>query len=138
MLEIYKTKASKLAGTDYKEIRHKALAYYNVIKSRTRRRPYIRSAYFNKEKIFLGIFWSHLYDKNLQEQKRRMKFFNCAIELVEKSRNEPVSKVNVDKSREILHRFTGISPDGELFFVQIKEDSSKKQKWLMSIFPLEK
>jgi len=137
-VEIYKTKAKKLSGTDYREIRRNALASYELIRKRTKRRPYVRSAYFNKEKIFLGLFWGHLYEKNYRDQRRRMKLFNCAIELIQKSRINPVSKVNVDKPRETLHRLSGLTPDNELFFVQIKEDRIKKQKWLTSIFPVEK
>lgn len=137
-MDIYETKAKKLAGTDYKEIHRKALSAYNILRSKTKRRPYVRSAYFNKEKIFLGIFWSHLHEKNYRDQKRRMRLFNCAVELIQKSRLSPVSKENIDKPREILHRFSGVTPDDEIFFVQIKEDRRKNQKWLMSIFPFEK
>jgi hypothetical protein len=67
-----------------------------------------------------------------------MKFFDCAIELIQKSRLEPISKDNPDKPGEILHRFTGRSADGELFFVQIKEDKRSGQKSLISIFPIVK
>jgi len=138
MVEIYRTRARKLAGTDYKEIHYKARALFSLIKSRTKRRPYIRSAYFNKEKIFLGIFWSHLYNKNLRDQKRRMRLLNCAIELIEKSRKAPATKESPNKSKEILHRFYGITPDNDSFYVQIKEDKNKNQKWLISIFPIER
>jgi len=134
MVKIYRTKTRKLAGTDYKEIRHKALASYDVIRKRSKRRPYVRSAYFNKEKIFLGIFWSHLYEKNYRDQRRRMKLFNCAIELIQKSKLDPISRENPNRSEELLHKFFGISPDEELFIVQIKENKRNNQKWLISIF----
>lgn len=134
---IYRTRTVQLAGTDHKEIRRKALASYDLIKRRTKRRPYVRSAYFNKQKIFVGIFWSHLYDKNYWDQTRRMKLFNCAIELIKKSRFEPVSKENPNKPEEILHRFFGVTPDKEFFIVQIKENKRNGQKWFMSVFPIE-
>jgi len=69
---------------------------------------------------------------------RRMKFFDCGIELIRKSTLEPISKENSNKRSEILHRFAGISKDKELFFVQIKEDKRTGQKFLISIFPVEK
>jgi len=69
---------------------------------------------------------------------RRMKFYACGMELIQKSRLEPISKENPNKSGEILHRFAGTSADNELFFVQIKEDKKTNKKWLISIFPIEK
>ena len=35
----------------------------------------------------------------------------------------------------MLHRFAGITADNHLFYVQIKEDKRKGQKWLISVFP---
>lgn len=138
-MKIYKTKARKLAGTSYPEIKKKAFSLYKEIKRKTRRRPYVRSAYFKKSKIFLAIFWDHLFkDKNYWDQMRRMKFYACGIELIQKSHLEPVSKENPNKPGEILHRFAGKSANNELFFVQIKEDKKTNQKWLISIFPVEK
>jgi len=134
----YKTKVKPLTGTNYKEISKKTLGFYKQIQKKSKRRPYIRSAYFNKEKIFLGLFWSHLYQKNYWDQTRRMRFFECGLELITKSRFEPISKENPNKNDEILHRFSGITPNNEIFFVQIKEVKKNSQKWLISIFPLEK
>lgn len=134
----YKTKAKPFTGTNYKEISKKAFGLFRQIKKKSKRRPYIRSAYFNKEKIFLGLFWSHLYQKNYWDQARRMRFFECGLELILKSRFEPISKENPNKNDEILHRFSGITPSNEIFFVQIKEMKKNGQKWLISIFPVEK
>ena len=67
-----------------------------------------------------------------------MKYFPCAIELIQKSRVEPSSKENPNKRSEILHRFAGATKDSEIFFVQIKEYKKTDQKWLMSVFPMEK
>ncbi len=69
---------------------------------------------------------------------RRMKFFACGIELIKKSKQEPISKENPNKHGEILHRFAGSTKDKELFFVQIKEEKSTGKKFLISIFPIEK
>jgi hypothetical protein len=134
----YKTKTKALTGTNYKEISRKAFGQYQQIKRKSKRRPYVRSAYFKKEKVFLGLFWSHIYEKNYWDQMRRMKFFGCAIELIQNSHFEPTSKENANKQGEILHRFAGITADNEIFFVQIKEDKRTNQKYLISVFPVEK
>lgn len=88
----YKTKTKALTGTDYREISRKAFSIYQQIKRKSKRRPYARSAYFRKEKIFLGLFWNHIHEKNYWDQMRRMKFFGCAIELIQNSHFEPTSK----------------------------------------------
>ena len=137
-MKTFKTKFAILAGTDYKEINKKAFGFYNQIRRKTKRRPYVRSAYFKKDKIFLGLFWSHLNGKNRWDRMRRMKFFNCAIELIEHSKFEPTSKENPNKPTEILHRFAGITKNNDLFFVQIKEEKRTGEKWLLSVFPIER
>lgn len=138
-MKSYQTKAKKLAGARYADIYQKAFSSYKQIKKKSKRRPYIRSAYFKKDKIFLALFWQHLRDKkNLRDKTRRLKYFPCAIELVRHSRFEPSSKENVDKRSEILHRFAGVTADDDLFFVQVKEDKRTGKKWLMSVFPLGK
>lgn len=135
-MEIYKTKTKSFSGSDFREVRKKAYSLYLKIKRRTKRRPYLRSAYFNKDKIFIDLFWHHLFEKeNWRDRMRRMKYFGCAVELVEKSHFEPKSKENPNKSGEILHRFSGVTGDNQVFYVQIKEDKRKNQKFLISVFP---
>lgn len=136
MARAYFVKSEKLSGTSYGDVYKKAFAIYKRIKARTKRRPYIRSAYFNKDKIFLGLFWSHLKDKHHRERTRRLKYFPCAIELIKNSRLDPTSKENLEKTSEILHRFRGITPEKEIFLVQIKENKRNNQKYLISVFPL--
>lgn len=135
----YRTKSKKLAGSNYSEVHRKAFSLYSQIEKRSKRRAYLRSSYFNKDKIFLSIFWHHLEDKfNHKDKLRRVKFYPCALELMRNTKQAPESKENVDKKTEILHRFTGITPDNEIFFVQIKENKTNNQKHLISIFPLGK
>ena len=137
-MKTYQTKANKLSGSDFKEIHEKALDIYKIIKRETKRRPYVRSAYFKKDKVFLQLFWNHLFEKqNWRDRVRRLKYFPCAIELIRKSKFEPTSKENPNKKSEILHRFAGITKDRDLFFVQIKEYKQSGEKWLISIFPPE-
>ncbi len=138
-MKIYQTNTSKVAGTKWSESYKKAFVFYKLIKIKTKRKPYVRSAYFNKDKIFLDLYWHHLHQKlSLADKTRRVKYFPCAIELIQKSRYEPVSKENPNKSSEIFHRFAGVTKDKDLFFVQIKEDKRSGQKWLISTFPVEK
>ena len=135
-MKAFKTKTKKFSGSSFHEVNEKARQLFAKIKKKTKRRSYIRSVYFNKEKIFLDLFWSHLFEKaNWRDRVRRIKYFGCAVELIEKSRFEPKTKENPNKSNELLHRFYGISADNELFCVQIKEDKKKKQKFLISVFP---
>ncbi|MBI5254474.1 hypothetical protein HY932_01695 [Candidatus Falkowbacteria bacterium] len=135
-MQYYKTHAHKLPGTHYKRLMKKAFGQYKEIARKSKRRPYIRSAYFDKQKIFLGLFWQHLHEKNLCDKARRLALFPCAIELIQKSRQEPTTKENPNTKSELLHRFAGSTPDNEIFFVQIKEDRKTNQKYFISVFPL--
>lgn len=131
---LYQTKVKKLSGTSYSEVKKEALFLFNEIKRKTKRRPYIRSAYFNKQKIFFDYFWKHLFQKNPKERMRRLKYFRVAIHLIKNSRNYPISEENPHKKGEILHRFAGLTQEKELFFVQIKEEKKTGKKYFMSCF----
>jgi hypothetical protein len=135
-MKTYQTKVSKLRGTDYHEVYKKAFNYYNKVKGKTKRRPYIRSTYFNKDKIFLAIFWSHLKQKNWRDRLRRIRYLPPAIELISNSRLEPISKENPNKTTEVLHRFAGVTIDKDIFFVQIKEKKKTGKKYFISTYPL--
>lgn len=136
-MKVYQTKIKRLAGTDYSEIYPQAFNIYKEIKRKTKRRPNIRSAYFKKEKVFLDYFWEHLHQKNSKDRVRRLKYYPCALDLIRNSKSEPTSKENPNKKSEILHRFAGITPDKELFFVQINGDKKTNKKFLLSVFPEE-
>ena len=131
----YKTKSGKLHGTNFKEVNKHAHLVYKIIRKATKRKPYIRSAYFNKQKVFFDYFWIHLQQKHEPERFRRLKYFEAGIELVKSSRNHPESMQNPNKKSEMLHRFTGITRDGEIFYVQIKDQKKSNKKELLSIFP---
>lgn len=135
-IQAYQTKISVFSGSDFREVHRGAYDFYLEIKKKSKRRAYVRSVYFEKEKIFIDIFWHHLFGKeNWRDRVRRVKYFACAIELIQKSHFKPISKNNPNKNSEILHRFYGLSFNGKLFCVQIKEDKRKKQKFLISVFP---
>lgn len=138
-LQIFQAKTKGVPGTNYAEVYKKSFSVYQEICRRTKRRPYVRSAYFNKEKIFLGLFWGHLHSKlNYRDKTRRVKLFPCAIELIERGQCHPIlTKQSLEQPNTILYRFVGKTPDGKLFFVQIKKDMHSNQKWLISAFPCE-
>ncbi|MFH1713420.1 MAG: hypothetical protein ABH896_04555 [Candidatus Jacksonbacteria bacterium] len=131
----YSTKSRKLHGTSYSEIRVAALILFDQIKKKSQRKAYIRSAYFNKQKVFLDYFWAHLFDKSHSERVQRLKFFAASLELIRYSRNHPISQENPHKKGEILHRFAGLTKDKELFYAQIKESKRNNTKYFMSCFP---
>lgn len=133
--EIYKTKLKSIAGTSYSEVVPKARNIYKNIASKTKRKPYIRSKVFSNEKVFLDYFWGHIMTKNQGDRFRRLKLYNCAIDLIKNSRIRPESIKNPNKHNELLHRFEEQNANNEYFIVQIKEELSNGQKHFMSVFP---
>src|SRR3972149_9976165 len=98
----YRAKVGLLHGSNLAEIMRSAHGIYAVLKKKTKRRPYVRSAYFNKEKIFFDYHWQHLSQKSPKERYHRLKYFMSAIELIQYSRHTPTSKRNPNKTNEIL------------------------------------
>ena len=135
-MQIYKTKIKKFSGTDFREVHEPAFGLYNEIKKKTKRRAYIRSAYFDKEKIFLDLFWHHLFEKsNWRDRVRRIRFFGCAVELIQNSHFKPNQAKNPNDHKEMFYRFYGTDANNEVFCVQIKKNLKKKQKFFISVYP---
>lgn len=135
-MKIFQIKGRKIPGTKFRIVHKKAFRYYQEIKRKSKRRPYVRSTYFNKEKIFISLFWHHVFENRLYtDQLRRLKFFPCGIELMKSTTFAPESKDNPNKPSEILHRFAGFTGDNEFFIVQIKENKNTSEKFLISIYP---
>jgi len=134
-MQYFKSNEKKISGTSFKEVNKSAESIYKQIKSKTKRTPYIRSKYFKKEKVFLTLFWGHLFDKQEKDRVRRLKYFGCAMDLIKNSNYNPVSRENFQKKDEILHRFYGKTKTDENFIVQIKENKRTKRKDLISIYP---
>ena len=135
MINAYHTQISKLNGTDYGEVLRKAHTIYNRIASKTKRKPYVRSVYFKKEKVFLDYFWQHLQQTNRRDSLRRIRFYACALDLVMNSHAQPLIEQNRNKPSEMLYRFAGVTKEKDVFFVQIKENIHKKNKYFISVFP---
>jgi hypothetical protein len=135
-MQVFRTKSAIIKGSSFHEVNKRALSIYREIKRRSKRTPYIRSAYFNNGKIFLAVFWHHFWEKEKWgDRMRRLRFYPAAVELIQGSKCEPISKENPNKSNEILHRFLGITRENMIFHVQIKEDKRSGRKDLISIFP---
>jgi hypothetical protein len=136
MQKMHKTKAKQFAGTSYVELIKRARHEYHPIQKKTPRRvPYIRSAYFKKDKIFVNNFWDHLNQKSPQDRVRRLKLYACAVELIRNATSTPDSMQNPNNREEILHRFDGLTADGMHFAVQIKENKKTHRKDFISCFP---
>ncbi|HLC43949.1 MAG TPA: hypothetical protein VJK08_02385 [Patescibacteria group bacterium] len=136
-MNLYKTKKGKIAGTSFSEVCKDARRIYNLVRARTKRTPYVRSKYFRGEKIFITLFWSHLFEKSDRDRVRRLRYFECALDLIRNSAVDPESRENFKQRNEILHRFNGITDKQEKFVVQIKENKRSKRKDLISIYPLD-
>lgn len=134
-ISIYQTKKNRISGTSFKEVFQNAEIIYKEIKSKTKRTPYMRSKYFNKEKVFLALFWQHLFQKQEKDRVRRLRFYDCALDLIKNSSCNPESRENFQKKNELLHRFYGVTKNKEKFVVQIKENKRTKRKDFISIYP---
>lgn len=132
----YLSKADKLHGTNQKEVEQDAQELFRSIKRKTKRTPYVKSKYFNKDKIFLNIFWQHLHEKPRRDRIRRLRLYACAIDLIQNSTITPDTHENFKEKDELLHRFLGSTKDYELFVVQIKEKKRTNRKDFISIYPL--
>lgn len=135
----YKSKYSLLAGTDYSEVMKTSRREYQIVQSRNpRRQPYVRSKYFNGDKVFINIFWNHLAQKRKGEQIKRAKLLAAALDLVRNTPLPPQTIFSQANLNEILHRFVGETKDGVQFYVQVKESKKSNRKDFMSVFPKDK
>ncbi|MDR2524569.1 MAG: hypothetical protein LBC95_03510 [Candidatus Nomurabacteria bacterium] len=130
----FQSKYNALAGSDYGETVGAVWRIYNDIRRRTNRKPYVRSRYFKKSKVFIDSFWQHLNQKSHSDRVRRLKYFACGIDLLRNSCQIPESRPNPNGRNEIVHRFAGKTKNGQIFYVQVRE-SRRGDRYLMSVFP---
>ncbi len=135
-MQVYKSKYSRLPGSTYNEIVAAARREYHTIQKRNPRRiAHVRSAYFAKDKVFLNTFWDHVKQKHPTDQERRLKLYAAAIDLIRNSKLTPDTIFAENDKDTLLHRFYGVSQDGQYFSVQIKESKRTHRKEFMSVFP---
>lgn len=137
IIRFFQTKIKLLTNNNYRVVYKKAWQIFLEIKHKTKRRPYIRSTYFLKEKIFFDYFWEHLRQKNRNDRMRRLKVFEVAIEVVLNSRNKPAISENRNNQNEILYKFYGKTVCNIKICVNIKQNKKTGQKYLMSCYPIE-
>jgi len=130
-IKYFQSKYDVITGTGDKEVLKKARSIYNEIAKTTKRNPYVRSAYFDKEKVFLDIFWTHLFQKSAGERIRRARYYEAAIDLIKHTKCDP--KI-IAVETEIRYRFYGKTMLDKEFIVQIKRDK-RNNKYHMSVFP---
>ena len=134
----YQCQQSKLIpARTYPDVCKVARRIFRIIENKTKRRPYLRSSYFRGQKIFLDNFWPHLKQKPYPDQRRRLQFFECALEVIQKSTYPPFRKIEDGYLQIIFYRFLG-KVENRFFVVQIKEDLKRQQKFFMSVFEAKK
>lgn len=131
----YRCRQGVVGGKDYAEIVRKARHIYHDIARQTKREPFIRSAYFDKDKVFLNSFWTHLNTKRQNDRKRRLRFYACALELIQNTRIKP--EIVHETMSELIYRFSGLTASEESFIVQIRQETKNGRKYFTSVFPFE-
>ena len=131
----YQSKYERLKGSNDKEVFYEARQEFNKYQKK-RRQPYIRSKYFDGQKVFLSMFWTHLNQKSPVERQRRIVFIRAAFDLIRNSHIDPVIEPQ-EKPSDIYYRFYGKTKSGENFAVQVMKDK-KSNRYFMSCFPTKK
>lgn len=136
-MKIYQSKYNQLPGSSLHKAYRAAHRYHNLVKSHhPRRRPYVRSRYFKKDKVFVTVYWSHAAQKNRKEQLRRIRLYKCALDLIRNTMFDPLTIIDPAKEEMLLHRFYGRTQDGLEFCVQIKQNQRSGRKDFVSAFPV--
>ncbi len=136
MLFIYLYKRLPLSGTSYKDVSKYARQIFVEMKSTTKRKIHLKSAYFKKQKVFFDYFWPHLLEKRQPDRVRRLRLLPCAIEVIQKSKYKPEVKINPKNKKEMFYRFYGRTVDDFIFIVQIKQIIRNKTLPCISVFPV--
>lgn len=133
---MFRSRFPQTTGFDYGQMMSYARREYHKIQKRTpRRSPYVRSKYFNKDKVFINTFWDHLKQKSTGDRRRRLVLFACGIDLIRHNTEPPTAVKHRASGNETLYRFDGLSLDGAPYAVQVKENIRSSRKDLISIFP---
>jgi hypothetical protein len=83
-MNAYRSKYSPIAGSSHAEVIQAArYEYHKIQKLSPRRQAYVKSRYFNKDKVFINQFWEHLKQKHPGDQLRRRSFSYALLTLLE-------------------------------------------------------
>jgi hypothetical protein len=133
-MSTFASKAHSIHGSSYDEVLRHARNENKKIVALTKRQPYVRSTYFNKDKVFVSLFWAHIMQKHRKERMKRLKLFGAAIDLLRNTRLEPETIFKNEDPSNFLHRFYGVTKDGVGFCVQVKQNKRTGRKDFMSVF----
>lgn len=137
MNHVYKCKISAFYSSSYARVKKQAKNFFNSKTAHSRRSAYVRAPAWKKQKVFLGVFWSHLFDKKPAERMVRLRLLPCALEVLENSTYPFVTKTEPGNPNIFLHRLYGQTPAGQVFALQVKEYSNKQKLYFVSCFPWE-
>jgi hypothetical protein len=132
-IQFYQSKYDRLRASNDREAFYEARLTFRKYDNK-RRQPYIRSKYFDGQKVFLNMFYIHLGQKSPREQRKRIVFVTCAIDLLQHTKIIP--EYFVVKTIE-YYRFYGQTKSGVKFAVQVMKDK-KRNRYFMSCFPIRK
>jgi len=59
--------------------------------------------------------------EKLGRQDKKIEIYLCALDLIQNSRLDPETRDNPNNFKEVVHRFSGKTKDGQIFCVQIKK-----------------
>ena len=130
----FQSRFEKLRGSNDKEVFYEARRVFRRYDNK-RRLPYVRSKYFGGQKVFLNMFYTHLGQKSPKEQRKRIAFVACAIDLLKNTRIAPLFSDGFDGRKGEYYRFQGMTKSGEKFAVQVTKDK-KNNRYFMSCFPI--
>jgi hypothetical protein len=137
-VKIFQSKEVVLVGSSYEEVLGVARKEHDKIEKLTKRQPYIRSTYFNKEKVFVSTFWNHIMQKDRKVRFKRLKLYKAAIDLLRNTRHDPETIFIKGDLSTLYHRFYGMTKDGIGFCVQVKEEKRNGRKDFMSVYDRKK
>jgi hypothetical protein len=132
-MRYFKIKTRPITGTNLKEVTKKSMSIFHDIEKQTRRRPSVKCQVLGGNKVFIGEYLAHQNQKMRLDKLRRLKFFPCAIDLIENTTEKPTEKTL--RSGETLYRLYGIAGNGQRFVVQISKNPKTDNRRLMSSFP---
>ena len=136
VIKIYHCKTAPLSGHRFADIIPQSRRIFRTLQKQTKRRPYVRSSYFHKDKIFFDFFWEHMKNKSIIDRTRRLKYLPCALELLRNSRHDPITFIDVGQPNIIKHEFAGMTKNGPRFTVIVQENRKTDKKQLLSLYPL--
>lgn len=135
-MSYFQSKYHQLPGTSYQEVINAAYYHHQKLQRRNpRRRVYVRSKYFKRDKVFLTLFWPHLLQKRKGEQIRRAKLYLCALDLLRNYQDLDGAVIDRSHPESVLLRFKGRTKDGVLFIVQVKYQIRSDRRDFISVYP---